>query len=159
MQKVKPAVWTAAVLAIVGVLLSLPLHAAAVNVGPWPRRPPLRLELGQSTAELCQEILQLYTVKRVRVNLCTEELPERTNVTIYRRDRQVQTLQLSGSAATEPLAPGRYWVDAGGRKTAFTVAENASITDVSGFGCTDGELLWLTLEENADAGEAAQRGT
>lgn len=151
MRTVKLTFWSAAAAACIGALMLLPLHAAAVDVAPHPRQAQMDVEAAQEVAELCQRLLQMHSGKKVRVSLCTKELPDETAVELYCRDRQMQTLHLSGSVATQPLAPGRYWVEAGGRQTYFTVTENAAVIDVSGFGYTDGELLWLTLEEGSDA--------
>ena len=170
MRRQKLGLWSIGALAGIGMVLSLTLHTAAIGIVPRLRLTPMDRQAAQAMNRISQQLIQELSVPTVRVNLCSNQLPAQTKLTLYADAEELQSLRLSGSVATMPLAPGRYWIETQtGQRTYFTVKENASITQVSGFGYTDGELLWLTSIEvqgnqqksrdRATAQPSAQSGT
>lgn len=57
---------------------------------------------------------------------------------------QVLTPDAQGMAVTQPLEPGKYIAQSAQGSAAFTLLDNASVSEVSGCGWTDGEQLHLT---------------
>ena len=119
------------------VLLQAGASKAAPVGGPYSREELAQLESEQAFEE---EALRAQPAFRLLVRAEASMTAE-----VLRADgTAVQTLRFSGGeAAAGPLAPGEYELRAGSLRAFFTLAENASIRDVSGDGWTDGEILYF----------------
>jgi len=132
--------------AIILLAAGLTLTAVLLRVGasrPMPIGGPYtKSELQQLDAE--QSFVEEAAGQGLHMLIRAENFE---SAELFRNGRFVQAVTFrAGEAAAGPLAPDTYTLTASGASCKFTLAENASVQEVSGDGWTDGEVLYFGPE-------------